>query len=61
VVGDDGVVYGAMELAHDHAGEQPFTRALAGVEIPATVRSVTIQARDLVYGWGGGTVELNLR
>jgi hypothetical protein len=49
-----------MELANDHAGEQPFTRALAGVEIPATVRSVTIHAHDLVYGWGGRTVKLTL-
>jgi N-acetylmuramoyl-L-alanine amidase len=60
IVGDDGVVYGVMELANDHAGEQPFTRALAGVEIPATVRSVTIHAHDLVYGWGGRTVKLTL-
>jgi N-acetylmuramoyl-L-alanine amidase len=60
VVGDDGVVYGTMELAEEHSGEQPFTRALAGVEIPATVRSVTIQGRDLVYGWGGESVDLTL-
>jgi N-acetylmuramoyl-L-alanine amidase len=60
IVGDDGVVYGMLELANDHAREQPFTRALAGVEIPATVRSVTIHAHDLVYGWGGQTVKLTL-
>jgi hypothetical protein len=60
IVGDDGRVYGVNELTHDHAGEQPFTRSLAGVEIPDTVESVTIQGRDQVYGWGGGTVELAL-
>jgi N-acetylmuramoyl-L-alanine amidase len=60
VVGNDGVVYGLLELAHDHAGEQPFTRALADVVIPTTVSSVTIQGRDLVYGWGGESVELSL-
>lgn len=60
VVGDDGVVYGVRELAHDHAGEQPFTRSLGGVEIADTVTSVRIQGRDQVYGWGGGAVELTL-
>jgi N-acetylmuramoyl-L-alanine amidase len=60
VIGDDGEVYGVRELLHDHANEQPFTRALDDVEIPDTVQSVTIQGRDQVYGWGGDTVELNL-
>lgn len=60
VVGDDGVVYGVLELAHHHAAEQPFTRSLAGVEIPLNVERVRIEGRDLVYGWGGATFELNL-
>jgi N-acetylmuramoyl-L-alanine amidase len=60
VVGDDGVVYGVLELAHHHAGEQPFTRSLAGVEIPPSVERVRIEGRDPVYGWGGTTFELNL-
>ena len=60
VVGDDGVVYGVRELLHDHAGEQPFTRSLGGVEIPVTVTSVRIQGRDQVYGWGGGEFEVTL-
>lgn len=60
VVGDDGVVYGVRELLHDHAGEQPFTRSLSGVQIPDTVTSVRIQGRDQVYGWGGGEVEVTL-
>ncbi len=39
---------------------QPFTASVAGVEIPDTVNRVTIEGRDLVYGWGGGTVEVPL-
>ena len=34
---EDGTVYGVRELLHDHAGEQPFTRSLSGVEIPSGV------------------------
>lgn len=60
VVGDDGEVYGLLELAHHHANEQPFTRSLAGVEIPPSVERVHIEGRDLVYGWGGAIFELTL-
>lgn len=60
VIGDDGVVYGVVELEHGHAEEQPFTRSLSGVVIPETVSSVTVQGRDQVYGWGGGVVEVPL-
>ncbi len=60
VVGEDGTVYGVRELVHDHANEQPFTRSLTGVVIPESVDSVIIEARDQTYGWGGGTVVLDL-
>lgn len=60
LIGDDGTVYGIRELLHDHANEQPFTRSLGGVEIPDTVRTVTIEARDQVYGWGGETIVVDL-
>jgi N-acetylmuramoyl-L-alanine amidase len=60
VVGEDGVVYGVRELTHDHASEQPFTRSLEGVQIPDSVRSVLVEGRDQVYGWGGATVSVTL-
>ncbi len=53
VLGKDGTVYGERELLHDHAGEQPFTRDLHGVNIPSGIRSVTVQARDQKFGYGG--------
>lgn len=60
VVGPDGTVYGVRDLTHDHAGEQPFTRSLDGVEVPADVSTVTVEGRDQVSGWGGATVEVDL-
>ena len=60
VVGPDGTVYGIRELLHDHAGEQPFTRSLGGVEIPAQVSTVVVEGRDQVNGWGGTTLEYEL-
>jgi hypothetical protein len=50
---DGRTVFGMRPLGHDHAGEQPFTRDLHGVVIPAGVRRVSIQARDQRHGWGG--------
>jgi hypothetical protein len=60
VMHKDGTVYGERVLLHDHATEQPFTRDLYGVVVPAGVRSVVVQARDLKNGWGGKTVEVVL-
>jgi hypothetical protein len=60
VLAPDGTVLGVRELAHDHAGEQPFTRSLAGIAVPADVDRVTVEGRDLANGWGGATVEVEL-
>ncbi len=60
VVGAKGQVYGERKLLHDHAGEQPFTRDLHGVAIPAGVRRVTVEARDQKYGYGGRKLEVAL-
>jgi hypothetical protein len=60
IKGADGTVYGVRELVHDHANEQPFTRSLDGVEIPAEVTTVIVEGRDQVSGWGGETVEVTL-
>ncbi len=53
VLGPDGTVLGSHELLHDHAGEQPFTRTQTGLTIPEGITEVTIEARDLVHGFGG--------
>ena len=60
VTGADGRTYGERKLLHDHANEQPFTRDLYGVDIPAGVQSVIVQARDLKNGYGGKSMEVKL-
>lgn len=60
VRGADGTEYGVTELTHDHATEQPFTRTLSGVSLPAGVTSVIVEGRDQANGWGGGTRTVDL-
>lgn len=60
ILGPDGTEYGFRLLTHDHAAEQPFTRTLDGVEIPAGVTTVTVEGRDQQFGFGGATFELTL-
>ena len=61
VVGPDGTIYGTRTLYHPHVDEQPFTRSLAGVSIPAGVDQVVIEARDNVHGWAGKKFTVKLR
>ena len=56
VVAPDGTVLGTRTLHHPHETEQPFTRSLGGIQIPAGVSEVTIEARDTVHARGGKTM-----
>jgi hypothetical protein len=60
VLAPDGTVLGTHDLAHDHAGEQPFTRTQRGLLVPAGVDSVTVEGRDLVHGYWGGTLVVDV-
>ncbi len=51
---------GTMELGHDHASEQPFTRSQSDLEIPDGVETVTIEGHDLENGYGGATVDVDV-
>ena len=57
----DGTVLGTRKLAHPHVDEQPFTRSLSCVRIPADVTEVQIQASDSVGGWASELVTVKLR
>ena len=48
----DGKKLGYRELLHPHEDEQPFTRSLTGVNIPAGTTSVVIRVHDTKHGDG---------
>ncbi len=60
VVGPHGAVLGTRKLLHPHDTEQPFTRSLSGVKIPAGVHEVTVRAHDSVHKYGGAEFTLKL-
>ena len=47
-------------LLHPHVDEQPFTRSQSGIEIPSGVTQVRVRAHDLVDGFGGQEVVVDL-
>ncbi len=47
-------------LLHPHEGEQPFTRSQSGIEIPRGVTRVSVRAHDIVDGFGGREVTVDL-
>jgi hypothetical protein len=47
-------------LLHPHDTEQPFTRSQSGIVIPIAVTEVTVRAHDLVDGFGGQEVMVDL-
>lgn len=60
VLAPDGTELGMRVLHHPHVDEQPFTRSLSSVQIPAGLTQVQIQARTNVEGWGDATVSVSL-
>ena len=51
VVTMEGRLLKSRVLFHPHENEQPFTRSLSGVKIPAGTKSVKIRAKDSVHGY----------
>ena len=60
VLAPDGTVLGTRVLLHPHENEQPFTRSLGGVQVPAGVTRLTLRAHDSVHGLGGQEVTIEL-
>ncbi|MBB93222.1 MAG: hypothetical protein CML68_01255 [Rhodobacteraceae bacterium] len=60
VLAPDNTELGMRELVHPHVNEQPFTRSLSGVQIPAGITQVQIQARCITDGWSATTYPVDL-
>ncbi|MGD8569404.1 MAG: hypothetical protein PVJ39_15065 [Gammaproteobacteria bacterium] len=61
VVTKDGKELGTRTLYHPHVNEQPFTRSLGDVKIPANVSVVYIEAHDKVHGWSKQRFKMKIR
>jgi hypothetical protein len=60
IVGPDGALIATRVLEHPHVHEQPFTRTLGGVAVPAGIERVTLRAHDSVHGYGGDEVTVDI-
>jgi hypothetical protein len=60
VLASDGKLLGRRELLHPHEDEQPFTRDVYSVRIPAGVEVVVVRAHHNVKGYDGKTLTLKL-
>ena len=56
----DGTMLGTRELLHPHETEQPFTRDLHGLHIPADVHRVIVRAHHKTRGYDGMVVTVTL-
>lgn len=56
----EGDILGTRVLLHPHVNEQPFTRSLGGVAIPAEVKRVRVRAHDSQHELGGVELEVEL-
>lgn len=61
VLAPDGTQLGYRTLHHPHENEQPFTRSLSDVKVPAGISEVMIRAHDSVHGWSDATFTVRLK
>ena len=61
VVNEKGDILATRTLYHPHETEQPFTRGLSNVHIPAGLNIVYVEAHDKVHGWSKQRIRVDLR
>lgn len=60
IVDGNGHLYKTRVLFHPHINEQPFTRSLANILIPADQSIVYVEAHDKKHGWSTQRVKVDL-
>lgn len=60
VLSPDGKVLGQRILLRPHETEQPFTRDLYGVRVPAGIAEVVVRARHKPKGYDGRAMRVRL-
>ena len=60
VVDEAGNVLGDRVLFHPHVNEQPFTRSLGNLVIPAGITRVFIMAHDKLHGWSPSRLKVDM-
>lgn len=61
VIAPDNKILATRTLYHPHVNEQPFTRSISGVKIPANIETVRVIAKDTVHGLSKTAMQLNLK
>jgi len=61
VIALDNKILATRTLYHPHVNEQPFTRNISGVKIPASKETVRIIAKDTVHGLAKTAMRVNLK
>jgi hypothetical protein len=60
LVDASGKLIGTRVLYHPHVNEQPFTRSLANIKIPAGTDIIFVEAHDKQHGWSPQRVRVDL-
>ncbi|GAA6166898.1 hypothetical protein [Sessilibacter corallicola] len=60
ILDENGEIIATRVLHHPHDNEQPFTRGLRNVAIPAEVNIVEIRAHDSRHGYGSVTKKIEI-
>ena len=61
VLKPDSSVKFTRTLLHPHENEQPFTRSQSGIVIPQGVTKLRVRAHDIVDGFGGKEIIVDLK
>jgi len=61
IVDEKGTLIATRTLHHPHDKEQPFTRNLSGINIPASTSIIFIEAHDKQHGWSADRLRIDLR